>query len=188
LEQLGIALRMASVDVDESTSEGEAPDPYLQRIVQAKLAAAQSLAGADACAAVLVADTSVLIDDMILGKPRDDTQARSMIARLAGRGHVVATRFAVAWRAGASQRCIAKTVRTEVVFRGLSPADVAQYVATGEGRDKAGGYGIQHVGAFLVERITGSYSNVVGLPLAEVTATLQEAGLLGALPVVAERA
>lgn len=186
LGQLGIPLLVVPVDVDESVRVGEEPDPYLERVVSAKLERACELAEVGRCAAVLVADTSVLIGAEILGKPRDDAEGRAMITRLAGGEHVVATRFAVASYTDGRQTVMAKTVRTRVVFRPLSAEEIAQYVASGEGRDKAGSYGIQQVGAFLVARVDGSYSNVVGLPLAELTESLQDAGLLGPLPLSVE--
>ncbi len=187
LGQLGIPLVVVPVEVDERVRAGEQADPYLERIVSAKLEAACGLDEVGQCAAVLVADTSVLIDGEILGKPHADAEGRAMITRLAGREHVVATRFAVASSTDGRQTVIAKTVRTRVVFRQLSAEEIAHYVASGEGRDKAGSYGIQQVGAFLVARVEGSYSNVVGLPLAELTESLQGAGLLGPLPLSAER-
>jgi septum formation protein len=105
-----------------------------------------------------------------LGKPRDSAEAKSMLRRLAGREHTVVTGFVV--RMGNRQHAAA--VRTRVRFRALSDEEIARYVATGEPMDKAGAYGIQGQGGALVERIEGSYTNVVGLPLAEVLATLRQ--------------
>ena len=183
LHQLGIPIRVRGVDVDERVLPGEDADSYLVRVVNDKRDAALELGEVQDCAAVLVADTSVLIDGRILGKPSNDEESYSMLASLAGRSHTVATRYAV------TTRCrnidIAHTERTKVFFRQLASTDLDAYVRTGEGRDKAGAYGIQARGAFLVERIEGSYSNVVGLPLSQVTSALQDAGLMGALPIVA---
>jgi septum formation protein len=116
-----------------------------------------------------VADTSVLCDDEILGKPRDEEHAARMFGALSGRTHAVVTRFAVAREA----RVLASSVRTEVEFRAVSADEIAAYIATGEGVDKAGGYAIQGVGAMFVRRIVGSYTNVVGLPLCEVVEAIR---------------
>ena len=113
---------------------------------------------------VLGADTAVVVDDAILGKPKDDADAASMLRRLSGRSHEVLT--------GLSLRTAAMEVNrvevTTVQFARLSHADIAWYVGSGEGRDKAGGYAIQGLAARFIPRIDGSYSNVVGLPIAAV--------------------
>jgi len=130
---------------------------------------------------VLVADTVGLLGPRILGKPVDDADSAAMFSSLEGRTHEVWTRFAVqcADPRGATHR---ETVRTEVTFRPLSKPEIAGYVATGEGRDKAGAYAIQGVGAFAVAAIRGSYSNVVGLPACEVISALLSLGLLDHFP------
>ena len=124
---------------------------------------------------ILVADTSVVIDGRILGKPDGEGDARSMLVLLAGRTHEVMTRFAVAGE-GALH---AETVATRVTFRPLDDGEIDVYAASGEGIDKAGGYAVQGLGASLVARIDGSYSSVVGLPACEVIVALRR---LGALP------
>jgi len=171
---LGFEVVVAPVDVDESVLPGELPDPYLERVVAAKLQAAHRAEPRHDCVATLVADTSVLLGDRILGKPRDDDDAVAMIAALAGGCHDVATRFALGQH-GELQH--AETVRTKVWFRSLNASQVARYVKTGEGRDKAGAYAIQGIGSMLVQRIEGSYSNVVGLPLAELAQALAGLGI-----------
>jgi septum formation protein len=181
LTTLGIPLTVRPAVVDERVREGEGADAYLTRVVADKLAAALRDVEAPRAGAVLVADTSVLVDGAILGKPADKAEARAMIGRLAGRGHEVWTRFAVAGPAG--RGAIAETVRTRVLFRALSDQEIAAYAATGEGLDKAGGYAIQGIGGFAVERIEGSYANVVGLPSCEVVAALLRAGLLASFPL-----
>lgn len=178
LENLAVPLVVRAPVVDESTRDGESAEAYLVRVVEAKLEAARAALGAaDTAIAVLVADTSVVVDGEILGKPDDDAHARAMIARLAGRSHEVWTRFALGRRIeGAPLR--AETVRTRVTFRALTAARVEAYVATGEGKDKAGAYAVQGRGSALVARIEGSYTNVVGLPACEVAVALEEMGLV----------
>ena len=118
---------------------------------------------------VLGADTTVVIDGEILGKPRDDEESASMLRRLSGRSHQVMT--GVSLRKGAHE--VGRVETTSVVFRTLTDEDIAWYVASGEGRDKAGGYAIQGLASRFVPRITGSYSNVVGLPVACVNELLR---------------
>lgn len=178
---MGIPIVVRPVDVDETLRDGERGDAYLERIVAAKAREAVTHMDAANASAVLVADTVVLLDGVILGKPRDDAEAGAMIRRLAGREHVVATRYDVHGGDGAS---FVETIRTRVWFRELSDAHVERYVGTGEGRDKAGAYGIQGVGAMLVERIDGDYENVVGLPICAVVQALERLGLFAACPVV----
>jgi septum formation protein len=171
LQGAAIPVVALAADVDESVVPGERWDAYLERVVGAKLEAAEALLRArPECPAVLVADTVVVVDGTILGKPADATESASMIQRLAGRSHEVSTRFAVQTRGG---RSLHQTVTTIVDVDPLHPDDVARYVATGEGLDKAGAYAIQGGFAFAVRAIRGSYSNVVGLPLAEVVESLR---------------
>jgi septum formation protein len=193
LTNLGVPTLITAVDVDESVLRGEAVDAYLVRIVAAKLAAASrlfaknpalsrgdTLQGANiaaAAGAVLVADTSVIDGNAILGKPGSPEEAESMIARLAGRTHEVRTRFAIGAPESPARTLHEETVTTRVTFRQLTSDRVRAYVATGEGTDKAGAYAIQGRGASLVVRIEGSYSNVVGLPACEVMVALERLGL-----------
>lgn len=176
LENLGVPIVVRPTAADESTRAGESADAYLVRVVEAKLEAAHAAGDTAHAGAILVADTSVIVDGEILGKPDDDDHARAMIARLAGRTHEVWTRFAVTVLHGGATH--AETVRTRVTFRPLSPEKVAAYVATGEGRDKAGAYAVQGRGSAIVSRIEGSYTNVVGLPACEVAVALEELGLV----------
>ncbi|MBI4701461.1 MAG: septum formation protein Maf [Deltaproteobacteria bacterium] len=190
LASLGIPVLLRPVSVDETPQAGERPDGYLERVVAGKLDAVGRLAPEELgqCAAVLVADTIVVEGDAILGKPRDEAEARVMLRRLSGRAHRVATRFAVASGARPGHALCTQTVDTEVVFRLLSDEEVSGYAATREGLDKAGAYAIQGIGAFAVERVAGSYSNVVGLPACEVVLALRRAGLLGPFPLPARAA
>ncbi|MBM4357583.1 MAG: septum formation inhibitor Maf [Deltaproteobacteria bacterium] len=167
LERVGVAIEVVATSVDESVQEGEAADQYLDRVVLAKFESARARVGVDRV--VLVADTSVLRDATILGKPENHAHALEMLATLSGRRHVVATRFGL----GRGDVFEAATVETVVEFRSLSRHEMTTYVATGEGKDKAGGYGIQGRAAAFVRRIEGSYTNVVGLPLAEVIEALE---------------
>jgi septum formation protein len=184
LASLGIPFAVLAADIDEATETGEAPDRYLERIVAAKLEAVRSACAKDdtlarVAAGILVADTIVVAPDGgTLGKPGDRVHARAMIARLAGVTHEVRTRFALAAWPTAPGSTLAKTVTTRVTFRSLTDAEVDDYVACGEGRDKAGGYAAQGRAAAFVESIDGSYTNVVGLPLSQVVVAMQARGWL----------
>jgi septum formation protein len=179
---LGLPLVVCPADVDEATREGEGPHVYLERIVSAKLARVLSIRASERGVgaggeAVLVADTIVIAPDgAILGKPRTDDEGRAMIAKLAGATHDVCTRFALA----PTSPVQAQTVTTRVTFRSLTAGEIAEYVATGEGRDKAGGYALQGRAAAFADRIDGSYANVVGLPLSQVAVAMRALGWLGA--------
>lgn len=177
---LGLPLRAVSLDVDETRLPDESADDYLVRITLDKLAHAGPHAAG--CGGVLVADTSVILDGRVLGKPSDRDEARAMISELSGRDHEVWTRFAVASGAAPGVALHAETVRTRVTFRALDAEEIEAYVDTNEGLDKAGSYAIQGIGGFAVARIEGSYSNVVGLPACEVIAALRKVGLLGRFP------
>jgi septum formation protein len=166
LEQLGIPLRVDPSHLDENVRSGEAAEQYVLRLAREKATAVQ-VRHPDAT--VLAADTSVVLDGTVLGKPATADEALEMLRRLSGRKHQVMTAVAVA---GAGERLVTATVT-------FAPADEAAlrwYVSTGEPMDKAGAYAVQGIGGFLVERIEGSHSAVVGLPLVETLALLSEAG------------
>ncbi len=167
--------------MDESWSPPEPPSAYLERVVAAKLRAATALPQARAASGLLVADTIVVSEGAILGKPRSRDEALATLRALAGRTHHVSTRFAL--RAFGTGRELAQTVTSDVTFRPLQPTALEAYVATGEGDDKAGGYAIQGLGGFLVTELRGSYSAVVGLPLAEVADALVAVGLADSFPL-----
>lgn len=176
LAQAGVPFRrLPPPDIDESVLPGEAPRDYVCRVAAAKaLAGWQQLpASRQAGSAVLGADTSVVLDDTILGKPRDEADARAMLASLSGNEHQVMSAVTLLW-AGQQRHCLSVS---RVRFRALSGHDIDRYVATGEGVDKAGGYAIQGFGALLVEHISGSYSGIVGLPLEAIAPLLAEAGV-----------
>jgi septum formation protein len=186
LANLRIPFVVHVANADETTRPGEGPEAYLERVVRAKLAAvsavfdASSEASAEGrgSAAVLVADTSVIDDGAILGKPADVDDAAAIIARLAGRTHEVWTRFAIGAPSSESRVLHEETVITKVTFRPLTAAQVRAYAESGEGTDKAGAYAVQGLGAGIVARIDGSYTNVVGLPACEVAVALEGLGLV----------
>jgi septum formation protein len=181
LSGLGIPIRVAAPNVPETELPDEAPLAYLERVVLEKLGgSAAALEGAGS--AVLVADTIVVLGGAVLGKPVDVADARSLLERLAGRTHVVYTRYAIARADAPLVPVVARTVQSSVTLRAASTAELEAYARTGEGLDKAGAYAIQGVGAFLVERIEGSYTNVVGLPACEVVMDLLAARLLERFP------
>lgn len=185
LANLRVPVLVHVAGADESTRPGEGPAAYLERVVLAKLTAVAAVyapgapgpAGLGGTKAVLVADTSVIDDGAILGKPADGDEAEAMIARLAGRTHEVWTRFAVGAPSAEARVLHAETVVTRVSFRPLTPAQVRAYAGSGEGLDKAGAYAVQGLGAGLVSRVEGSYTNVVGLPACEVLVALEGLGL-----------
>ncbi len=180
LSAIGVPHVVHKGDANEDVLANEDVDTYLARVAEAKLAdVVRTLPEAlrVAARAVLVADTSVVVDGEILGKPASTAEAEAMVARLAGRTHEVRTRFCLATVAGALTH--AETVVTRVTFRALRPEQIRAYAASGEGRDKAGGYAVQGLGGALVSRLEGSYSNVVGLPACEVAVALEQLGLRG---------
>jgi septum formation protein len=179
LVQVPVVVRVATVD--ESPQPPESPTAYLERIALAKLEAirASALPPTAVIAGVLVADTIVVAPGgAILGKPADTADARSMVEDLSGATHEVRTRFLLGSPRAGTPPDHAQTVTTRVTFRALSSEEVATYAAGGEGRDKAGAYAVQGAAAAFVERIEGSYSNVVGLPLSEVIVALRGLGWL----------
>jgi septum formation protein len=179
LHQIGVAHRVVPAQVDERRDDGESAEACVRRLATSKVLEVQTalmaVTGADAAVgyAVLGADTAVLIDDMLLGKPRDREHALAMLGRLSGRTHQVLTAVALA----ATQGVQCALSRSEVRFRRLSEHERAAYWDSGEPRDKAAAYAIQGLGAQFVEELRGSYSGVVGLPLFETARLLSEAGV-----------
>jgi septum formation protein len=176
------------VDVDESSRSGEAPRPYLERIAALKLEAVQRhLAQSQTeirVAALLVADTIVVVDGAIVGKPDGVEAAEATLHRLVGRTHTVLTRYLIASAsADSGQSLLGRTVETSVKMRAVSAEVVRRYAQTGEGLDKAGAYAVQGIGAFLVEALDGSYTNVVGLPACELVGDLESCGQLEGFPL-----
>lgn len=173
LAQIGVPFTvLGAPGIDETPRPGEAPLDYARRLAHDKARAGQRALG-DADAPVLGADTAVVLDRRILGKPWDDGEALAMLGELSGREHRVIS--AVCLCLGEAHRLAFSDTR--VRFRRLDEGRLRAYVATGEGRDKAGAYGIQGRGAALVASLTGSYSGVVGLPLEQTVPLLEWAGV-----------
>lgn len=164
LALLGLPFDVLPSDVDESLLPNEEPRAYVERLARDK---------ARGRPVTLAADTSVVVDGAVLGKPGHDAQlAAHMLRRLSGRAHEVLTGIAV-WN---GERCLTRVVTSTVCFRTLTEAEIRWYINTGEGADKAGGYAIQGRAGVFIESIIGSPTNVIGLPLAETAALLREAG------------
>ena len=173
LDQLGVDFEILETDVDESPLAGETPAALVQRLAVSKADAGWRQLGRPGARLVLGADTIVVVDGTVLGKPRDTAHARELLMRLSGRCHQVLSAVALAG-AGATH---ARLSESRVCFRALSPAECAAYAASEEPLDKAGGYGIQGRAAAFVTELHGSYSGVVGLPLYETAELLSEAGV-----------
>jgi len=171
LSQLGVAYTCQPADIDESVIAGETPRDYVARMAREK--AAVVFSANEGKQPVLAADTSVVVDKDILGKPRDHFDGLAMLARLSGRTHTVMTSICLQTNAAV----ICEVISTEVTFTGLDRATCEAYLATDEPWDKAGGYGIQGLGGAFVSVIEGSYSNVVGLPLCETWRLLANHGI-----------
>ena len=167
LDLVGIRHEVLPADIDETVKSGELPEQYAERVAREKV---RAVAEARPDALVVGADTIVVIDDMILGKPRDVVDAAQMLGRLSGRSHTVMTAVA-ACRDGK----VASSVETvDVTFLPLDDKQIRSYVATGEPLDKAGAYGIQGYGATIVRRIDGDYFAVMGLSLVRLVSVLRE--------------
>jgi septum formation protein len=174
LAQLGLACQVRPVDIDESPRTAESPEAYVRRLAREKARAAWERHAEGDGLPVLGSDTTVVLDGEILGKPADAAEAQAMLARLSGRTHEVLTAVAVVQGA---HEC-AMLSRSHVSLRGTTVAERAAYAASGEPLDKAGGYAIQGLGAVFVERLEGSYSGVMGLPLYETAQLLAEFGIV----------
>lgn len=179
LATLGIDFEVRPSHADEASLCVDDHVDFVREAALLKLRSALSNMAPEGAYA-LAADTIVCVDDVRLGKPSNDDDALSMLKRLSGRGHVVRTAVALG-RAGKGplETCV---VETRVWFRALSEIALGRYIATGEPRDKAGAYGVQGVASGFVTRLEGSYTNVVGLPAAEVVALLLEHGALEQWP------
>lgn len=159
IEQLGIPMLAEAATVDERCLPGEAPGRHVLRVARAK---AERVASAHPGLPVLGADTTVVVGDTILGKPRDREQARAMLRLLSGRTHTVLTAMCLRW----GERAASHLEAAAVTFRSLAPALAEWYLASGEGDDKAGAYAVQGLGGALITRVEGNVQAVVGLPLA----------------------
>jgi septum formation protein len=175
LRNAGIQFEIRKTDVDESRIVGELPGDYVRRLALAKaLSAATEYRDPVDETLILGADTVVVVDADILGKPASQDDARSMLRRLSGRIHEVHTGLALLRKPGAEQRVVEEITR--VHFAPLTDREIEDYIATGEPFDKAGAYGIQGIGGRYVTRIEGCYFNVMGLPLARLWSLLRELG------------
>ncbi|TFG89699.1 MAG: septum formation inhibitor Maf [Gemmatimonadales bacterium] len=179
LAQIGLHAAVIPADVDETVLPAETPADHVIRLSIAK---ALAVAGRTDIAGrfFLGSDTVVVRDTTILGKPGDAVAAAAMLQSLSGRAHEVVSGYAVHDRE--SGRTKSGAVTTKVWFKELTTGEIAGYIASGEPFDKAGAYAIQGLGAFMVPRIEGSYPNVVGLPLCEVVAALEELGAVNLFP------
>ena len=184
LRQIGVIFEVAllreapqrSVDVDETPRTGESPDEYVLRVTRDKAQAAADIMRRRRLTVrpVLAADTTVVCDDVILGKPADAADAARMLSLLAGRSHRVLTAVAIAGGDAVATRIS----ESQVWFRALDEGEIRRYVATGEPVDKAGAYAVQGRAAAFITRIEGSYSGIMGLPLAETAELLRSQGII----------
>jgi len=169
LREAGWAFEVAPVDLDETLRPGETAQAYVERLAQAKAAAAASK---DPEAVVLGADTTVVVQGQVLGKPLDSADAARMLRLLSGRTHDVLT--GICLRKGL--RSLVHVESSRVRIAALSDAEIEWYIGTGEPFDKAGGYAVQGLASRFIEAVDGSYSNVVGLPVASVNSLLKQLG------------
>ena len=175
LDQIGVQYQSAPMDIDESVQRNEQASDYVDRLAREK-----ALAGINAYPdlVVIAADTTVVVAGNILGKPVDEQDAREMLRQLSGSIHQVLTGVAVAKYINGEVNVESQVVITDVYFSDITDQQIEQYIKTGEPMGKAGAYGIQGKAALFVDRIEGSYSNVVGLPLAETGMLLERFGVL----------
>ena len=162
LATLGLDFSIVVPEIDETPKPGEKPRAYVERL------AAEKAGAADAPGIIIAADTIVVQGETILGKPTDERHACEMLRSLSGTVHEVVTGVCVK----SAEHTVVFSVGTQVAFRAMEEAEIEAYVATGEPMDKAGAYAIQGGAAHMVQRIEGSYTNVVGLPLCELHETL----------------
>ena len=173
LTQIGVPFTAISADIDETPLNHESPSAYVERLARGKAEAGRRFVVSDAPFCVLGADTAVVLNGKILGKPVDEADACAMLMMLAGQEHEVLTAIAVL----DGERSASRVVRSLVRFRPIDREEALAYWASGEPRDKAGGYGIQGLGAVFVAQLNGSYSAVVGLPLCETSELLGHFGI-----------
>jgi len=172
LLKAGLTFEIVTSDYEEDMSQPLPPAELVKNLSAGK---ASSVAARHRDAVVIGADTVVVLNGEILGKPKTPERAKEMLKKLSGRAHSVFTGFAV--RCDADGKCAVEAVETKVHFRKLSDRDIEEYVASGEPLDKAGAYGIQGLAAAFIERIEGDYHNVVGLPLEALLRVLKKFGI-----------
>ena len=172
LTQIGVDYTLLHAEVDETLHPGESAGEYVRRVALEKVRAGRALLSGDAASPVLGADTAVVVDDRIMGKPRDREEGIDMLLSLSGRTHEVLSAVALA----AGQEAV-RVSASRVTFRVLTHTQCTAYWDTGEPHDKAGGYAIQGRAAVFVSRLEGSYSGVMGLPVYETAELLREFGI-----------
>jgi len=172
LEQAGLEFTVIPSDINEDTVAMSSPDAYTRKLAERK---ARDISDQYPDSWVIGADTIVVIDDIVLGKPGSGDDARRMLKKLSGKTHQVITGYCVCCKN--KNRFFLDTIKTDVMFRDLSDEEIEWYIDTGEPFDKAGAYAIQGLGVLLVKRINGSYTNVVGLPVCEVVELLIKEGV-----------
>ena len=177
LEQVGLTVTVIPSDYSEESAELQEPGRYARALAEGKARAVGCQYPDDW---VIGADTIVVVADQILGKPVSEEEARAMLNLLSGRSHEVYTGWCI--HRLKLDYLFSETIRTEVLFKQLSAAEIEWYIKSGEPFDKAGGYGIQALGALLVKEIRGSYSNVVGLPICEVVDHLTKSKIIKLSP------
>jgi septum formation protein len=177
LEKLGLEFEILAPDVDERALPGEEPEEHVCRLAAEK---ARAVAAGNPGAVVIAADTVVVLDGEIIGKPVNEEDARRLLGRLAGRTHTVFTGVSVISGQPGSERV--KVVRSGVTISALDDREIREYVATGEPLDKAGAYAVQGRGGRFVTTVAGSLTNVIGLPLEETHTLLADAGCPSTLP------
>ncbi|HZN02342.1 MAG TPA: Maf family protein [Candidatus Polarisedimenticolia bacterium] len=173
LSLLGLRFDVRPTNVDESPRPGEAPADLAERLAREKALATTPSAGPSL---VVAADTVVVLDGGLLGKPADRSEAAAFVGRLAGRTHEVMTGLAV--RALPEEALESEVVRSRVTFSPMRPDEIDWYARTGEGLDKAGAYALQGIGAVFVRSVEGSYTNVIGLPMERLYPSLVRFGIL----------
>jgi len=182
LEQLGLTFSVAEQNIDESQHTGETPGLYVQRMAREKADSALRIHRQRENCVVIGADTIVVLNEVVMGKPRDELDARRMLLQLAGREHRVLSAVTVC----STNHSETSLSISRVQFRAISPLEAASYWQTGEPQGKAGGYAIQGLAAMFVKQLSGSYSGVMGLPLYETARLLDDFGI-SCLPLQAEQ-
>ncbi|MBI5047731.1 MAG: septum formation protein Maf [Deltaproteobacteria bacterium] len=173
LEEIGLSFDICHSNIDENIKNGEVPEKHCLRLAEEK---AKEAAKNVKSGWILGADTIVLIDNRILGKPSGIKEARDMLNLLRGRHHKVVTAFCLL--NASTGKNIKRVVESMVKIKNLSDKEIEDYLSTGEPLDKAGAYAAQGIGNFMIEKIEGSYTNVVGLPMEELKQVLEEIGII----------
>lgn len=173
LQQAGLTFTVVPSGIDEDSIPKKPPETYVEMLAEAK---AVDVSNRYPDKWIIGADTIVLMDGMIMGKPGSRNEARTMLKRLSGKTHLVLTGYAIC--CNRQHRIFSETVATNVTFKRLTDAEIEWYIHTEEPFDKAGAYAVQGLGTFLVKRINGSYTSVVGLPVCEVVEFLITEGIL----------